>query len=143
MISCQAKTCKTDAEKVDLKIKQNTLVHRIQAWRKVQAIYIPCAAPFFETLKNSSLQSVTLHPESVPLLLPSSLPQQHHNKGCLPGIIDKEVHLRRAQAEDALHNIRRSLCLRQGLTHYKHVHVEGPGQKANTRATSLLLRFQE
>ncbi|KAI0059390.1 hypothetical protein BV25DRAFT_1871612 [Artomyces pyxidatus] len=76
--------------------------------------------------------------ENEKLWLPSEVPRELWSAGLASGLIDKAIRLRIAQAEEALHNLRRQLRIRKGLIHYKHVFVDGPGQKANTRARSAI-----
>jgi len=80
------------------------------------------------------------HPESIPLQLPSSLSMSSWLM--LPGdLVDKEKRMRIAQAHDSLMELRRLLRISMGLSHYKYAQV-GYGQRANTRARSLMQRYQ-
>ena len=138
------KSAKSDSDKAELHTKRNTLSHRVQSWRQIQHVYMPCAGRLLSDMSSDDeMSSQASKPESFPLLLPSAVPGELHEAGCLPGLVKKVIRLRRAQAEDALHQVRRSLHIRQSLVHYKHIHVEGPSQSRNTRTAALLTHFQD
>jgi hypothetical protein len=93
--------------------------------------------PYVSVLRT--LQSTTpLHPETVPLFLPSCVPETLRSQ-C--GLVEKERRLRLAQADDALVELRRLLRVTFGLWQYKWAQV-GPSQRANTRARSLISQFR-
>ncbi|KAI0039987.1 hypothetical protein FA95DRAFT_1503469 [Auriscalpium vulgare] len=136
---------KTPAGKLALHEKRTALQSRVRSWRAIQQIYMPAVA----ALQAATLTSTPLTEdadrskiEDEPLYLPSAIPGEFWSQGFSIGLIDKYRRLRLAQAEDALHNLRRQLRIRAGLIHYKHVFVDGPGQKSNTRARSQILRFK-
>ena len=83
-----------------------------------------------------------LHPETSQLLLPSELSGEAR-QSCCPRLLDKEVRLHEAQADDALHHVRRQVCVRMGLIHYKHVQVDGPGQQSNMQACNLISHLSD
>lgn len=87
--------------------------------------------------------SFTDDAENVKLFLPSQLPPSLWSTGCMPGLHDTELKLRVAQTSDALEQVMQQLCIHSGFIHYKIKHVSGPGQKANTRARSVLLRLMD
>jgi len=100
-------------------------------WRQVQALYMLGIST--ATLTDGHLGDGTSdpHPETSRLWLPSKLSEEAC-QSCSPGLLDKEVHLCEAQAEDALHHVQRQIRVQMGLIHYKHVQVDGPGQQSNT-----------
>lgn len=57
--------------------------------------------------------------------------------------MEKERRLRLAQADDALHELRRQLRISATLRDYKKVHIGGTSQKMNTQTRSLLSRFHD
>jgi hypothetical protein len=80
-------------------------------------------------------------PELTKLWLPSALPSGLRETGCIGGLLDKERRLRLAEADDALVALRRQLRITTGVFNYKKTHVSGTGQKANTRARTLLTQL--
>ena len=79
-------------------------------------------------------------PETERLWLPSDLSEEFL-RSCSVNLLDKEIRLRKAQADDALHHVQRQVRIWMGLIHYKQVQVDGPGQQSNTRARNLISRL--
>lgn len=75
---------------------------------------------------------------NIPLYLPSSLPLRFRPASSKLRIY--EFRLRRAQAYEALEELRRHLRLRTHMWHFKDRNVAG--QRANTRSLGLLTRTQ-
>lgn len=90
---------------------------------------------------NSSLIAdytpVTSRPETIKLFLPSQCPHQPP----LSTLREKETRLRLAQAEDALHELKRLLRIIDGLWQHKFTQI-GFGQGPNTRLRSQITRFK-
>lgn len=82
-------------------------------------------------------------PENIPLFLPSSMPQYLWETGCCSGLLEKEKRLREAEATDALNALRRQLRIMMGVFQYKKTHVSGAGQRANTRARTMMTKISE
>ncbi|KAI0066772.1 hypothetical protein BV25DRAFT_1867938 [Artomyces pyxidatus] len=158
-VKAKAEDAKTAAGRASLQEKRNALQHRIKNWRALQLIYMPASSALIaKELSASTSPSPTSSShgttanavpavvetpgttkiENEKLWLPLDIPRELWSPGLAPGLIDKAIRLRVAQAEEALHNLRRQLRIRKGLIHYKHVFVDGPGQKANTRARSAI-----
>jgi hypothetical protein len=149
----------------ELQDKRHKLRRRIEAWRDIQRIYMPCveqlrnaspaahatssrSPPASQTATDAtdldaSYITVTEQPETTPLFLPSSVPLSLRTTGCIPELAEKERRLRLAQADDALHELRRQLRISATLRDYKRVQVGGTSQKMNTRTRSLLGRFHD
>jgi hypothetical protein len=83
--------------------------------------------------------------EDLLLFLPSSLPTtlhpQLHAMGMLSNLLDKEIKLCIAQADDALAEIHRQRRIVTGLVLFKKLNMSGTGQKNNTRLQTLFKRF--
>lgn len=75
------------------------------------------------------------------LWLPSSLPASIPSTTLLEKLRAAELRLRIAQVGDAIEDLCRHLRTKQSLRHYKIIHVTG--QRANTRAWTLLSRFDD
>jgi hypothetical protein len=135
----QMKGRKTAKQLGDIEEKRNSLLNRIQRWRQVQLVYMPCVG----ALLASMLTTTDYHPEpaeSTPLHLPSSLPPDLHSPAMLV-MIEKECRLRVAQADDALAEIRRQRRIISSLWQFKKLNVDGTGNKPQTRMRTLYNRF--
>lgn len=125
-----------------IEARRATLFDRIETWRSIQAMYMPGITQLRQTnaTRTDALpdsQDIDKS-ESIPLWLPSSMPRVLWESGCLPGLIEKEQKLRHAEATDALSGLCRQLRIMNGVFNYKKTHVSGSGQRANTRARTLM-----
>lgn len=114
----------------------------------MQLAYTPCVASLIvQSLAaiphaNESLGPLSVEPaETMPLYLPSSLPQRLRQLPELAILLGKECRLRVAQADDALAEIRRQRRIISGLWQFKKLNVDGTGNKACTRMRTLYNRF--
>jgi hypothetical protein len=132
----------------DWQSKLNSLSHRISQWRKVQLLHMPgipliCSteADLPEDIDGPSsvLNLTVLH---VKLLLPSEIDPSDRLKCCPQTLVQTEIRLRFAMAEDALRDLRKYLAVKKTLVNYKIKHVSGPGQRANTHARAIIDRFK-
>ncbi|OAX30590.1 hypothetical protein K503DRAFT_669748, partial [Rhizopogon vinicolor AM-OR11-026] len=123
----------TDTQEGKLLQRANTLQWRIDAWAKVQLLYMPSVS----ILRACYDTAEAIAPEEYPLWLPSSLG---------PSVsIESELYqykwqLRCAQARDALHAICQGLCCHSYLLKYKDRYLTGQG--ANTRAWNAVSSIQ-
>src|ERR1700733_7110745 len=144
VLAWQASKNVTTLGAAELQDKRHALRRRIDAWRDIQQLYMPCATQLYRThLANISALSTAEEPETVPLFLPSSIPSSLWYTGCASGLVDKERRLRLAQADDGLNELRRQLRISATLRDYKKVQVGGQSQKLNTRTRSLMSRFHD
>jgi hypothetical protein len=130
----------TQKQLADLEEKRRILMARINQWRQVQLAYIPAVGPLVANV-TSQLLSVAQTAECIPLFLPSSLPSDLRNTTDLSKSLLREVRLRFAQADDALHDIRHLLRIISGLWRFKKVNISGTGNRPNTRMRTLFNRF--
>jgi len=135
----------TSKQLADLQTKRNLLRGRIQRWREVQLVYTPCvAALLVASISAGPVDDADIaaeHAESLPLHLPSSLPHTSWQSADMLTIMDKEQHLRIAQADDALAEIRCHHRIVTGLYQFKKLNVSGTGNRPNTRMWALFTRF--
>ncbi|KIJ59749.1 hypothetical protein HYDPIDRAFT_177697 [Hydnomerulius pinastri MD-312] len=117
--------------------KQNVLQHCISWWRELQHIYMPFLV---SQLDNSELDEDSTS-KSTPLFLPSSVPQFSTNSPGFSDLCQKELHPRKAQADDSLKDVRCHCHIIQGLWDFKRANVSGTGNHANTRARAILEHF--
>ncbi len=143
-----------------LQERRNVLQARLNHWFKIQTAYIPIAQNLRtaqhsddggagahlgsnEELEDANPSSADYDAEKVKLYLPSQLPLSLWSTGCMHGLHKTELRLRVAQASDTLEQLKQQLLIYSGFVRYKIDQVSGPGQKANTRARNLLVRFRE
>ncbi|TDL13451.1 hypothetical protein BD410DRAFT_735374, partial [Rickenella mellea] len=118
--------------------KRNALQHRIHMWRRLQDMYMPGLSLIRSGTVRREGEAETDFPESEPLCLPSGLTKAQMAV-CVAGLAEKERRLCIGQAEDSLRSLRNQLRIKAGLQVYKRTFVTG--QKASTRARTLLARF--
>ncbi|KDQ54200.1 hypothetical protein JAAARDRAFT_60933 [Jaapia argillacea MUCL 33604] len=125
----------TSKEQTDLQQKRNALHRRIQSWRSVQAVYMPCVtALLLETSQEDEPQANTSTPvvtEKIPLWLPSALPSRLRSS-LPPSVLENERRLRLGQADDALSEVRRQRRMIVNIHQFRHLNKANVGQKANT-----------
>jgi len=136
----------------ELQEKWHALCRRIDLWRDVQRVYMPCIDQVRATCSTSTSDASSVpstssttseEPETTPLYLPSSIPKSFWSTGCVLNIVNKERRLRLPQADDALKELRRQLHISATLVDYKKVQVGGGSQKMSTQIRSLLSRFHD
>jgi hypothetical protein len=133
MLSAEAKKKLSTQEASNLLDKRNALRRHIEKWQEVQSLYMPGA------VQPSSSSGFFERPETIPLQLPSGLPAAC--RLMLPGgLVQKELRMRIAQADDALAELRKMLRVSMGLSYYKYSQV-GFGQRPGTRARTLAQRY--
>lgn len=124
----------TDTQKATVQRQQNSLQRKIDAWRRIQALYTPAVQLLHSYPFQSSLDPIA--PEDAKLYLPSTMCTRSMH--CDTGLQTAEWELRFAQAGDALEELRQSLRLRDYMYTFKRDWVRG--QSANTRAQNTLTR---
>ncbi|KAG2112092.1 hypothetical protein DEU56DRAFT_749461, partial [Suillus clintonianus] len=120
----------TDIQEGKVVQRSNSLQRRIEAWVKVQELYMPMIAAL--RLKNKS-SGVVITPESFDLLLPS---QVGRTDPCDLKFQKIEWRLRFAQAHDTLRSLRSNLRAQTAILKYKDRNLRGQG--SNTRARNTL-----
>lgn len=119
----------TDSQQATLLQRINSLRRRIDAWSRVQLLYMPCVSRLRSFDDIATEQKV----HDINLLLPSAIPAGLPCEQCL---LEFEWVLREAQANDAITDIRNVVNLKYHL--YKHKDAYIRGQRANTRATGVI-----
>ncbi|KII87217.1 hypothetical protein PLICRDRAFT_112660, partial [Plicaturopsis crispa FD-325 SS-3] len=125
----------TSAQLAKFQMRSNALRRRINAWRDIQALYIPAAA---QLLKRSAQTAgnATEEAYNMRLFLPSEI-------GCQaafdPIYAEYEWQLRVGQAHETLSDLRRHLRSQSHMWAVKNRFVRG--QRANTRTRVLLARI--
>jgi hypothetical protein len=136
------KGVKSSKQLADVQEKRTSLLRRIQIWREVQLTYMPHVASIISQTQSSPDMDGGIHPEAVPLYLPSSLPAHIRNLPEMKSLCQLECRLREPQADDALGDVRRQRRIIQGLWQFKRINVSGTGNKPNTRMLVLYKRLE-
>jgi hypothetical protein len=142
------KSTKATSKIADWQTKLNSLTHRMTQWRKIQLLHMPgiplvCSTEADLPEEHDGPHAVlNLTALKVKLLLPSDLDPSIRLQCCSSALVQTEIRLRFAVAEDALRDLRKYLTVKKTLINYKIQHVSGPGQKANTRARAIIDRFK-
>jgi len=131
---------RSDGQKATLLEKRGVLLHQIEKWRKLQAVYMPGVLDA-DTADQGSPQKVKA--ESIKLLLPSQLDAEDRDSICLGGVINSEKELRLAQLEDSLNDLRRARRIRRGLLTFHKVQLAGQGQKTQTKSQGVMQTVQD
>jgi hypothetical protein len=117
----------------------NRLRRKIDAWRNIQAVYIPGVTVLLSRLQDSApAGSAAELPEDAMLYLPSGLNGQ---VPCDSTLKRYEYRFRLAQARDALDDIRNHLRVRSYMWKKKRRDIRGVA--AGTRAQAALSRQQD
>ena len=102
---------------------------------------MPGAIDLFDDLDPDSIPE---RPEDIKLWFPSELPPSSRDKLCVAGLPLLEFRFRRAQAVDALEEIRRLLLLYKGLIMKKMSHItssQGTKSRSKTLFTGYTLKI--
>ncbi|KAG2155314.1 uncharacterized protein EDB93DRAFT_1239208 [Suillus bovinus] len=122
----------TDTQKATIQHQRNSLQHKINVWRHIQALYIPAVQLLHLSLFQSSTDPIT--PEDTNLYLPSATCTR--SMRCDTRLQTTKWELCYAQAGDALEELRQNLHLRDYMYTFKRDWVRGQG--TNTRAQNAL-----
>ncbi|KAF7317929.1 CxC2 domain-containing protein [Mycena kentingensis (nom. inval.)] len=118
---------------IRLKPLRKKLTKGIRRFRDLQATYTPPALLHYQRL----VLPVDIHPESIPLLLPSDL-LPNKRTGCSTSLLEIERRLRHAQCKAALARLRHQLHVKARLLIYKKHQSRNQGM--NTRSRLLVAR---
>ena len=140
----QTKGKKTSKQLADLEEKRSALIRQIIIWRPIQLAYTPHVAALLPLVQGdvADTSGHYSNPESMPLFFPSSLPLELRQRPELNDICKAECHLREAQADDALADVRHLRCVIQGLWQFKKLNVSGTGNRPNTQMLESYSQFE-
>ena len=133
-------TARSDGQKATLLEKRGVLLHQIEKWRKLQAVYMPGV---LDTNAADPGSPQRVKAESIKLLLPSQLDAEDRDSICLGGVVNSEKELRFAQLEDSLNDLRRARRIRRGLLTFHKVQLAGQGQKTQTKSRAVMQTIQD
>jgi hypothetical protein len=140
LLSTSTEEAQSNGQRATLLERRGVLLHQIEKWRQLQAIYMPGA---LDAGTSDSGSSPRVKAESVKLWLPSQLDAEDRDSICLGGVINSEKELRFAQLEDTLNDLRRVRRIRHGLITFHKVQLSGEGQKTQTRSRAVVQTIQD
>ena len=140
MLSAFAGKTRSDAQKATLLERRGALLHQIEKWRELQAIYMPGVSDIGVSESRTSLREKA---ESIKLWLPSQLDAAERDSLCSRGVITNERDLRFGQLHDGLDELRRARRIRRGLITFHKVQLAGEGQKVQTKSRAAMHSVQE
>ena len=133
-MSAFSEKTRTDAQKATLLERRGVLLHQIEKWRGLQAVYMPGV---MNTLPEPE-QLPRQRAEAIKLWLPSQLDAVERNSLCMHGVITSERELRFGQLHDALDELRRARRVRRGLITFHKVQLAGEGNKSQTKSRAAM-----
>lgn len=139
-MSAFAGKTRTDAQKATLLERRGALLHQIEKWRELQAMYMPGVLDADISEPRTSLREKA---ESIKLWLPSQLDATERDTLCSRGVIASERDLRFGQLHDSLDELRRARRIRRGLVTFHRVQLAGEGQKIQTKSRAAMNSVQE
>ncbi|KAG1796687.1 uncharacterized protein HD556DRAFT_1441368 [Suillus plorans] len=128
-----------DLQLTKLQERSNALLRKVEQWCNIQLLYMPAVGRLraVETANAQSVREEKAH--EVTLWLPSKV--KDTAESCEEPLCAYEWELWRAQAHEALDDLRRQLRLHTHLYKFKDAHIRG--QRANTRASTVLNRVEQ
>ena len=138
----------TAHQQLILQQKRHSLRCHVSSWRDTQRVYMPCTAHLHEPISdhvddNDLISPASCNPEDIPLHLPSSLSSSLRKSLSIDNLLNVEIRMRVAQANDALEEIRRYRRVIIGVHQFKRTNISGDGNKKNTRARELMARYSQ
>ncbi|KAG2139354.1 hypothetical protein DEU56DRAFT_912194 [Suillus clintonianus] len=134
----------TSSQLADIQQKRTALLRRIQNWRDMQQVYMPCVMPSQDRQsEDNNTDTRSINAKDLCLHLPSSLPSPTVTLLSLTQLVSLEFRLRVAQADDSLEDVRCNRCITQSLYQFKKGNISGTGNKANTRSHTTMTCFVE
>ena len=135
-IADETKANPSAEQQTKLQNQANMLCRKILAWINIQHLYIPGLHSYRQV---DDAQEIPI--KEVELYLPSSILVWGLNIHCDARLLRIEFELRRAQADDALQEVRNNLRLR---SHVKQTKMQSHrGQRTNTRSLGMIARLND
>lgn len=126
----------------DFKLNERraALLKRIKKLRGLHTVYSPAAIQIADNDDASRLASAdTPAVEDLRLYLPSDLPATHREKGCVPGLVEKELSYVRARRDAAMNGVRHYMNTLGQVIRFRNLFVQG--QREGTKSGSIIERL--
>ncbi|KAJ7144741.1 hypothetical protein C8R43DRAFT_891177 [Mycena crocata] len=125
------------SQQLDFLKRRTALRVRLGAFRKVQGTFMPKARRYLTVTQRAVWDADDQHPEATRLFMPSDLASdERRRKACARGLDGVEARLRKAEASEALAQLRRALRTRTMTNRFKIRNWSG--QRALTRGQGIL-----
>ena len=122
-------------------------MRQIRRWQQAQLTYMPGATslslPARNLVVNEDDTEDSDTPEKFPLIFPSNVGSAQRGSICLHRVTEYEQHLRLAQLQDSLIELRRARRVRHTLLVHHQTQIAGQGQRANTRSRTIIKSVEE
>lgn len=92
---------------------------------------------------STQKELASLLPERECLWLPSAIPKDMCNEARIPDLVQTELRMQLAVADDSLDNLCRQLCIASTIRYHSRISGAGTSQRLGTRTQSVLERFAE
>lgn len=83
-------------------------------------------------------EPASLLPERKSLWLPSAIPKDMHSKACISNLVQTELRMQLAVADDSLDNLCRQLCITLTIRYHSRTSGAGTSQRLGSRTQSVL-----
>ncbi|KAJ7149097.1 hypothetical protein C8R46DRAFT_1009634 [Mycena filopes] len=130
---------RTTIQATELQRKRTLLLGKISALQDVQNLYMPGLRQWIAQQDPPLPVADNTKPETIKIFLPSSLPETARESVCIPNLAQHEEDMRKAQATEALRELRSNLRTRTFAHQFKRrlIGGQGMGQGMYTKSQSL------
>lgn len=92
---------------------------------------------------STQKETASLLPEREYLWLPSAIPKDMRGQACIPNLVQMELRMQLAVADDSLDNLRRQLRIASTIRYHSRTSGAGTSQRLGSRTQSVLQRFAD
>ncbi|KAJ7815837.1 hypothetical protein B0H13DRAFT_2242544 [Mycena leptocephala] len=125
---------RTTIQATNLQRQRTLLLGKISKLQDIQDQYMPGLRQWAARQSPALPARNNAKPETIKIYLPSSIPAREREAVCVAGLAEQEDRLRKAQAEDALRDLRRGLRTRTFAHRFKRKHLAGQGMYTKSRS---------
>ncbi|KAL1658094.1 hypothetical protein GGF50DRAFT_67967, partial [Schizophyllum commune] len=124
----------TSTQQLAILKKRTALRRSVEKLRAWQRIYMPSLRQHLTGDELALYDKVVDDVENMRLFMPSELAASTREAVCAPGVSDTEVALRRAEAEECLEDLRRTLHVRTTTDQFRQANMRYIGAATRARA---------
>ncbi|KAF8122930.1 hypothetical protein K438DRAFT_1651868, partial [Mycena galopus ATCC 62051] len=127
---------RTTIQATSLQCARTLLLAKIKALHDIQDTYMPGLSTWLAEQMPPLPTGNNAKPETISVYLPSSLPANVRQTVCVSALVEQEDALRKAQADEALCELRAALRTRVFAFRFKRKNMDGQGAYTKTRELS-------